>query len=257
MTLPISVFIITRNEQARIGKTIEAVRGWVTEVIVVDSGSIDDTVSIAKALGAKTFHHDWAGYGAQKRFAEDQCSCNWWFNVDADEVVTAQLRSELESLFRDGDPAPCAFKIRIPYVYPGEETPRRWFQDYNVERLYHRSVGRYRDHPVYDRVVLEEGVRVRQLTAPLAHFAVLDWSSMMAKANANSGSNIEKLALKPIWQLKLRLLFGFPLNFIRNYVFRAHILGGSKGFIFALNTAYTRTMRIAKALELKQNRDAR
>ena len=124
MKLPISIFIITRNEEARIGRTIEAVRDWVAEVIVVDSGSTDETVAIAKALGAKTFHRDWTGYGPQKRFAEDQCSQDWWFNIDADEVVTPPLREELQSLFLKGEPSPCAFKVRIPYVYPGNEKPR-------------------------------------------------------------------------------------------------------------------------------------
>ena len=254
MKLPISIFIITRNEEVRISRTIEAVRDWVAEVIVVDSGSTDETVTIAKALGAKTFHRDWTGYGPQKRFAEDQCLQDWWFNIDADEVVTPQLREELQSLFQIGEPSPCAFKVRIPYVYPGNEKPRPIASDYNVERLFHRTVGRYRDHPVYDRVVLEKGTTVRQLSSPLAHFAVLNWSQMMAKANTNSSHNIEKLAKKSELQLKLRMFFGFPLNFLRNYLFRGHFLGGSKGFIFALNTAYTRTMRVAKALELKQKR---
>lgn len=251
MKLPISVFIITRNEEARIERTIEAVKDWVVEVVVVDSGSTDGTVKLSRSLGANTYHRDWTGYGAQKRFAEDQCSQDWWFNLDADEVVTPAFRKELEALFADGEPEPCAFKVKIHYVYPGDDKPRPFANDYNVERLYHKSVGRYRDHPVFDRVVLEEGASVLQLNNPIAHFAIESWQHMLEKTNTSSSHNLEKLTRKPTWVLKLRLVTGFPLNFLRNYIFRRHIFGGSKGFVFSLNTAFSRTMRIAKALELQ------
>ena len=251
MKLPLSVFLITHNEEARLAKTLGALQGWVADIVVVDSGSTDATIQIAEAYGARVFHRDWTGYGAQKRFAEDQCVQEWCFNIDADEVVTPQLKDELMALFGNGAPAPAAYKTHIPYVYPGDETPRAQQSDYNVVRLYHKSVGRYRDHPVYDRVELVDAAEIKQLKAPLAHYAILNWSQMIDKANNSSSHNLEKLLAKPHWQLKLRIVFGFPLNFVRNYFFRGHIWGGHKGYVFALNTAYTRTLRIAKALELK------
>ncbi len=252
MTLPISVFIITKNEEARLEKTIGAIRDWVHEVVVVDSGSTDKSVEIAKSLGAKVTHHDWAGFGRQKRFAEDQCSQDWWLNIDADEIITPELSAEIHALFQNGEPTPAVYNLPIHLVYPGDIKPRPLADDYNVVRLYHRTCGRYRDHPVYDRVVLEEGVETRQLKNPAHHFAVLNWTNMLDKMNANSGRDLEKLKKRPRWLLKLRIFFGFPLNFLRNYIFRRHIFGGVKGFIFALNSAYTRTMRIAKALEEKE-----
>jgi len=243
------------NEEGRIAETINSVKDWVDEVIVIGSHSTDNGPAIAKALGARVFARDWQGYGSQKRYGEDQCRNDWWFNIDADEVVTAELALEIQALFSNDPPLPAAYKVRIPYIYPGDVKPRQFARDYNVVRFYHKQQGRYRDHPVYDRVELTSGAAVRQLKGALAHYAIVSWTHMLEKANKNSSHNIEKLVQLPAWRLKLRIFFGFPLNFLRNYLFRGHIFGGAKGFVFALNAAYQRTMRVAKALEKKQGRN--
>ncbi|MEP2437055.1 MAG: glycosyltransferase, partial [Roseibium sp.] len=79
--LPISVFIIAKDEADRIGRTITSVRDWVDEVIVIDSGSSDGTVAVAEQLGARVLENAWPGYGPQKRFGEDQCRNDWLLNL--------------------------------------------------------------------------------------------------------------------------------------------------------------------------------
>jgi len=140
--LPLSVFVITRNEEARLGRTLAAVQEIAGEIIVVDSGSTDETVRIAQEAGARVIHQHWLGYGPQKRFAEDQCCHGWLFNLDADEVVTPALAAEIEQLFRDGPPQPGAFRVCIQNVYPGEDEPRRFVRKFKVVRLYHRDLAR-------------------------------------------------------------------------------------------------------------------
>ena len=102
--LPISCFIIAKDEADRIGRTIESVQPWVNEVIVVDSGSTDDTMAVAIRAGARAISNAWPGFGQQKRFAEDQCTNDWLLNIDADEVVTPELCREIEALFANGSP---------------------------------------------------------------------------------------------------------------------------------------------------------
>ncbi|MEL6297991.1 MAG: glycosyltransferase family 2 protein [Pseudomonadota bacterium] len=252
MPLPLSVFVITLNEAARLGATLDAVRPWAGEIVVVDSGSTDATVEIARAHGARVFHRDWSGFGQQKRFAEDQCTHDWLLNLDADEIVTADLAAEIAELFSSDAPDPALFNVRILNVYPGSLRPRPFASDYNVVRLYHRSQGRYRDHAVYDRIEPEAGATVRQLRGALHHFPVVDIAQMVHKGNRHSGHAIERLAKRPRWQLKLRLPVQFPWSFLQFYLFRGHIFGGWKGFAFALNGAFMRTMRIAKALEYRE-----
>lgn len=250
--MPLSIFLITQDEAERLGQVLSAVKGLSDDVVVVDSGSTDQTIDVAKSYGARVFHRDWSGYGAQKRFAEDQCQNDWLLNLDADEVVSSQLREEVKTLFETSDPAFAAYRVRILNVYPGASKPRLFANDYNVVRLYHRSVGRYRDDPIYDRVVLAPGTKVEQLKGAVHHHSLLSWAHMVEKANRFTSHRIERLATKPLTVLKIRLFVEMPVQFVRNYLFRGHIFGGWKGFIFALNTAFLRTLRVAKALEFKE-----
>src|SRR5438105_2601638 len=118
--LPISVFIIALNEADRIGCAIESVREWVDEIIVIDSGSSDDTVKLADSMGARVLYHAWKGYGLQKRFGEEQCRNRWLLNLDADEEITPALAEEIQGLFADGEPELAGFILRIRDLLPGE-----------------------------------------------------------------------------------------------------------------------------------------
>ena len=116
--LPVSCFIITKNEGDRIARTIRSVEPWVREVVVVDSGSTDSTASICGAEGAKVVSQSWLGFGGQKRFAEEQCHYDWVLNLDADEVATATLRDAIIDLFDAGrhhlSPTACQCRSFIP-----------------------------------------------------------------------------------------------------------------------------------------------
>lgn len=245
MKVPVSVFVITRNEEARLARTLAAV-AWADQIIVVDSGSTDRTREIAGDHGAEVHERAWEGYGPQKAYAESLCRHRWLLNVDADEVVTPALAREIAALIA-GDPAPGAYNARILTVYPGRERPRWLANDYNVVRLYHRDVARYRPHPLLDRVQTE--VTPGQLRAPIHHFPLLSWAHFVDKENRYSSFAAEAGRPRARLALLLRLPFEMPLAFLRFYLLRRHATGGWRGFMFALTAAYARTLRIAKMLE--------
>ena len=249
LAIPVSAFIITKNEELRLPRTLAALQPWVDEIVVVDSGSTDRTVELAGLMGATIFHREWSGYGGQKHFAEQQCRNEWVLNVDADEVITPDLSLEICALFADdARPKPGAFCVRILTVYPGDAKPRRFADDYNEVRFYHRSIGTYRDHPVFDRVLVK-GTVPRQLQQPIFHFPYTSFAHLITKINEFSSFRSRSSDARRPSILVARLFIEFPTTFIKHYFFRLHITGGWKGFYFALCTAFMRTTRIAKMLE--------
>jgi len=246
--LPVSVFLITRDEAARLPRTLAAL-GWADEIVVVDSGSTDATVAIAREAGARVHHRAWTGYGAQKAHAETLCRHDWLLNVDADEVVTPALAARIAELFADGPPAPAAYLVTILNVYPGDACPRPFAADYRVVRFYHRSAGQYRDHPLFDRVVLAPGMRVRRIGGALWHYPLTSWAHFVDKENRYTSFQAEAASARARWRLLVRLPVEMPLTFFKFYVLRRHATGGWKGFAFALTAAFARTLRIVKLLE--------
>ncbi|GMG83903.1 glycosyltransferase family 2 protein [Paralimibaculum aggregatum] len=246
--LPLSVFVIAQNEAARLPRTLAAAR-FAAELLVVDSGSTDDTVALAEAAGARVVHHDWAGYGPQKAFAEGLCAHDWVLNLDADEVVTGALAAEIARLFAEGPPPPAAYEIAILNVYPGDSRPRPWAADYRVVRLYHRSIGSYRRHALFDRVELAEGVRPARLAAPIWHYPLTSWAQFVEKENRYSSFQAREARERPRWLLLLRLVVELPMAFLKFYLLRRHVTGGWKGFAFALTAGFARWLRVVKLLE--------
>lgn len=246
--LSLSVFLIARNEESRIAAALESVRGLAAETIVVDSGSTDRTVEIAESLGARVLCKEWTGYGPHKRFAEDHCAHPWRLNLDADEVVSPPLAAEIRALLA-ADPPPGAYEVWILTVYPGDTRPRPFARDYRVVRLYHRDAGRYRDHPIHDRVVLAPGIAPRRLAHPVWHHPVVSWEQAVEKANRFSSLSAASAGPRSLLAMKARLPFELPYWFIRTWFLRRHVFGGWKGFVFALNQAFMRTMRTAKIIE--------
>lgn len=247
--LPLSIYLICKNEADRLGPTLQAVDGLGREIIVVDSGSTDATKSVAEAHGARVVLHPFEGYGPQKRFAEDQCSEPWLFNLDADEVVSEELRRELIDLFASGDPAKDAFEIPIAEVFPGMERPHRFAYSLAPVRLYRASVGRYSKSPVHDRVDLKAGAKVGRTRARVHHFSVRSMGEQIGKLNRYTDMQVEDLFERGRQISPLRLIFEFPIQFLKAYFLRRHCFYGLYGIATAVNVAYARHLRIAKYVE--------
>lgn len=243
----ISVAIITRDEAHAIGACLRSV-AWADERIVLDSGSTDDTVAIARALGARVECTDWPGYGAQKNRAIERCSGEWILSLDADEQVGEALRGEIERAVANPGAA-SGFRVPRLSSYCGRRMHHGgWWPDH-VTRLFRRGHGRFSDDPVHERLLIDGSVAT--LTHPLLHEAYVDLDEVLDKLNRYSSAGARKM-LASGQRATLRGAIGHGLwAFVRTYFLRAGFLDGREGFMLAVSNAEGTYYRYAKRLLLQ------
>jgi len=248
--LPLSVFIIAVDEGDRIARSIESVREWADEVIVIDSGSTDDTVSVSAFAGAQVIFNPWPGYGEQKRFGEEQCRNDWLLNIDADEVISEKLAEEIRALFSAGAPAHSGYFMDIIEILPGETMPGWFAHKVRAIRLYDRMRGRFDASTVHDSVHMQSGT-VGQLANIVEHRSSRGLAHSIAKINRYSTMQAENLAARgtSAFLLRLRIVFEFPIGFFKAYILRGYCLKGFYGFVNSMNYGYSRFARLAKYWE--------
>lgn len=257
--LPISVFIIAKNEADRISYALKSVRDWAAEVRVIDSGSEDDTVAVSEQLGALVTHHAWQGYGQQKNFGESLCKMNWLLNLDADEEVTPSLRSEIEALFAGGkEPQFKAYSVTRKLMHFIESTGTYGMTDHPV-RLYHKEHAGFKNSAVHDSVAWKSSEHpIGKLSGTLNHRCFRSYSHMLDKINFYSSMQAQDLYEKGRNPSVVRIVSEPLVTFLKAYFIRRYVLRGVTGFLEAIIYAFARTIRLAKARALfiqKQKND--
>jgi glycosyltransferase involved in cell wall biosynthesis len=244
---PVTCYIRTLNEERRIGEVIRAARQVVDEVVLVDCGSTDKTLEIAAAEGAKVVKQAWLGNGAQKRVGEDSAKHDWLLDLDADEIVTPELAESIREIFKAG---PSASIYEVPLVtVPPIGKPWKNFKIAWRRKLYNRKIVRIPDSKVWDQFEIPSGERVRRINKPLLHYSFANIEHVVTKMNKVSSTRARETKLKSFPGTVLRVWFGFPSYFIKEYFFRGLIRGGTYGFAFAMTMSFARWMRDVKMYE--------
>lgn len=248
--LPISVFIICKNEADRIATTIKSVCGWVDEIVVVDSGSTDGTVEVAKAAGAdKVMFNEWSGYGAQKVFAQNQCRNNWVLNLDADEEISSQLQVEICNEFATMPSEKNAYRLRCVMTMMHEKTPSRFAFVNDPVRLYHLGNAGFSDNMVHDSVVLRDGAIIKKFEGAVLHRSFRSLAHMEEKLNNYSTMQATEMFDRGKKVSVLRAFFEPFLMFPKFYFGRRYFAHGFYGIAAARIYAHYRFLRLAKLRE--------
>ncbi len=230
----LSVIIITKDEADNIRACLESVK-WADEMIVVDSGSNDETVEICRELGAQVHVHDWPGFGIQKNRALSYATHEWVLAIDADERVTSDLQAQLikvmESNSKDGFYLPRLSQFCGKFIRHSG-----WYPDY-VLRLFKKSKGRFSDDMVHERVILQ-GITGR-LSSPLLHYSYLNNADVQRKTEQYAKAG----AMQMFKNGKVATFADAPLRaawaFTRTFFVRLGFLDGMAGFNIALMNART------------------
>ena len=249
--MKISATIITYNEERNITRAIESLR-CVDEIVVVDSGSTDRTVELARNLGARVVESVWPGYAKQKNFAADQASYDWILSIDADESVSEALEAEIWQLKKNG-PRFDAYTMPRLAKYLGRWIRHSgWYPDRKV-RLYHRGKARWVGDFVHESVVAQGSVG--ELDANLLHFTCDSLSEHMKTMDRYTTLAAEQmlgLGQRVSW---VRLVFQPPWTFFRTYFFKLGFLDGVEGLAIANMAALYNFLKYAKARFMSPGRE--
>jgi glycosyltransferase involved in cell wall biosynthesis len=270
----LSVVIITHNEETNIGRTLASVQSLVSdgkgEIIVVDSGSTDRTVEIAKSLGAKTFVEEWKGYAAQKNSSIDKATGDWILSLDADEEVDEDLRAALrhyllgESInsVKSGvlnhqvsffATTITGLFIRRQNYFLGRWIKHGGFWPDPKLRLFRRGTGQFADRTVHE--ALEITGDVRQFpNGALLHHAYPTLSDYLDHMNRYSSLGAEMAAAKGRVRFSVfNIVLRPAATFIYNYFFRLGFLDGREGLLLHIYHAVYVSWKYAKAWELQKS----
>jgi len=223
----LSLIVITKNEEASIERCLQSAAGIADEIVIVDSGSTDRTLDIAREFGAKILEpKDWPGFGPQKQRAQDAASGHWILSLDSDEWMEDNLLREIRAVLSD------------VHAAPGYRMPRRnrfmgkivrfggWWPDH-VLRLYRRDRGRFNGNLVHESVLVDGEVRTLQY--PIEHNTIVSAEDAEGKVERYSETAAQELRAKGRRSSALVARLRGAAAYLRSFVFQLGFLDGKTG----------------------------
>lgn len=229
----LTVIIIVKNEAENLQRCLQAL-DWVDEMIILDSGSTDETVSIAKTFTDKVFTTDWCGYGIQKQRALEKAAGKWVISLDADEIMTPELKSEiLKSIQTEKYDAYC---IPILLNFFDKQLYHSASPKKHI-RLFKREGARFSPNIVHESISLPTGAKVGHLKGHLVHYSYQDVSHALQKMNAYSSFSAKHRLQSRAAPSFIKVVMGSWWMFFRFYFIQKGFLEGKAGFLLAVLSA--------------------
>jgi glycosyltransferase involved in cell wall biosynthesis len=246
----LGVAIITKNAAARLAECLQAV-AFADEIVVMDGGSTDATVEIARAHGARVLiDTDWPGFGRQKNRALDALATTWVLSIDADEIITPELAASIAAVL--AAPGADVYALDRLSAFCGHWVRHSgWYPDW-IPRLFKRGAARFSDDLVHERLVFD--ARVGRLTGKLLHHSYEDFDTVLRKLDAYSTAGAQQRFAAGQRGSYGKAVMRGAWAFVRTYVLRRGFLDGRAGFMIAVFNAETVYYRFLKLARLHQAR---
>lgn len=240
----LSAVLIVKNEESNLPGCLETV-AWADETVVVDAGSGDRTVEIARDLGARTFvEADWQGYGIQRQRAQARARGDWIFMIDADERVTGELRASIERVVREDDRSRVYYVSRLSHCFGRFIRHGGWYPD-RVVRLYPRKRAGYRDERVHERVHHGPELTEAVLEGDLLHYTYRDLHHYLVKSAGYAADWGEERAAAGKDASLANGLVHAVACFLRMYGVKRGFLDGGAGLLLAILSAHSTFVKYA------------
>lgn len=235
----LSVVLIVMNESNSLRECLDTVSSLADEIIVVDSGSDDNTREIASEYTDKVFiESEWQGFGIQRQRAQRHASGDWVFMLDADERVTPELAAQIRQVVSDNN-RECVFAVpRLSYVFGRYIRHSGWYPDY-VVRLYPRDRAAYDASRVHEKLAYPGEMAERKLSGDLLHYTYRDLEHYLVKSARYAAEWARQRKERGKRSSLLEGLLHGAGCFIKMYIVRAGFLDGKQGFLLAVLSGHS------------------
>lgn len=246
--MTLSVCIITLNEEANIVRTLHSVKEIADEIVVVDSGSTDKTVTLAQGFGAKVFVEAWKGFARQKNSSLEKASCDWILSLDADEEVSPELAASIKMLLKSGTAKYNGYTMNRRNMYFGKWIKRSGYYPDPKLRLIRRGAAEFELRDVHEDMKMQGDLG--HLSGDLIHHAYPTLESFIEHANRYSSLGAGMVAReRKVGFSVVNIVFRPLVRFIWAYFFRGGFLDGREGLLVLMNHAAYVSWKYAKAWE--------
>jgi glycosyltransferase involved in cell wall biosynthesis len=248
----LSLILITKNEEKDLEKCLLSVKNLVNEIILVDSGSTDKTIEIARKYTDKIFHRKWDGFASQKQFAMDKATGPWVLNLDADECATPDLVEEIRGVLNT--PAETTgvngFNVPFRHFFLGRQLKFGGVGGEKHIRLFRKQAARYGTKKIHEGISVDSPIK--DLKNSIDHISYRDVQEYLQKCNFYTS-----LIATEKYQQGKRFHFWhhlrLPWEFVSRYVLKLGFLDGQEGFIYALLSSYYVWLKFLKLKDLEKN----
>jgi glycosyltransferase involved in cell wall biosynthesis len=249
----LSAVIITYNEESNIGRCLQSLVGIADEIIIVDSASTDNTCSIAEQYGATIIQHPFAGFAAQKNLAAQAATHNWVLSLDADEVLSEELKSAISQVKNNA--AYDAYFLKRSTNFCGTFIRHgSWYPDKQC-RLWDKTKGDWQGTIHEKWRLFEPYKKYGTLSGNLLHYSFNSISDYLEMTDRYTTLSAEEALQKGKNVSLLKLIWGPKFKFIQDYIIRLGFLDGYAGYVayrLAANMAFVKYSKIRAAFKNKQ-----
>ncbi len=247
--MKISVVIITKNEERNILRCLNSVQDVADEIVVVDSGSTDDTAAICEQFGVKFVHQDWLGYSEQKNFANSLATNDWILSIDADEELSDELKQSIFKYKNQHMPHDIVFSMNRLTNYCGHWIRHcGWYPDRKI-RIWNRTVGQWQGE-IHETLEFSTKVKEKVLKGDLLHYSfetAQDYENQQFKFAKMRGQHYFMKGKK---HASFYMVVSPIFSFIQHYFFQLGFLDGADGWHICLTTAKATRMKYKTLKEL-------
>jgi glycosyltransferase involved in cell wall biosynthesis len=250
--IPLSVAIITKNEAHNLPDCLKTV-SFADQIVIVDSGSIDETASIAKEFMTDFFVEEWKGFGVQKQSAVDKCRNEWILLLDADERIPSETADIIRSIVFDPQQEAVGYSFPRKNFFQGRWIKRMgWWPD-RVVRLFRSGSGRMSEASVHEAVLIDG--EVKALNSPIEHYTESRFSQLLLKINQYSTLGAQQAYAAGKRSSIAGAFLRAVLTFFQNYFLRLGLLDGASGLVLAVTDSINKFCKYAKLWELGRSGD--